>query len=390
MTAILFAACTEKEASRYSAALEEDAVVRVVNDAICWQLNHMPDEGRAWWNPKYTGWADGVFLSAAATWNNLPGLRDRLHEIAEANGYEPAHKCFNPANGMAISMLYANLYQDNPQPRFRLDTLHNFQKELELLKGGWEMVAPTLERMDFQMKYWPETDNLDFNCVPNWDKWSWCDALYMAAPTYAAFANITEREEYRSFMDREFWNTAEYLYSPADSLFWRDNRFFDAVEPNGCKVFWGRGNGWVIGSLCRVLDLLPENYPTRCKYEQLFCEMSARLASLQGGDGFWRTSLLDPEDYPDPESSATGFITFGLWWGINRGLLERERFLPFAEAGWKALVSAVSPGGRLGWVQPIGDSSCHIVCDSNEVYGTAAFILTGGEILDYLSTTNNR
>jgi hypothetical protein len=40
----------------------------------------------------------------------------------------------------------------------------------------------------------------------------------------------------------------------------------------------------------------------------------------------------------------------------------------------------------LGYVQPIGGSpDDHITKDKNEVYGTAAFILSGLEILKYLS-----
>lgn len=387
--AIMMVSCTSRESGAFDASLEEDAVVAVVNKAIGWQLNHMPKQSRAWYNPSCKGWADGVFLSAAAGWQHLPGLRERLQEIAESNNFEPAPKCFNPANGLAVSMLYASLYSDDPKPRFLKERIGDFQKELDVLKGGWQMLTPTIERLDFQMKYWPETTDLDFLTVANQEKWSWCDALYMSAPTYAMFANLTGRDEYRDFMDREFWNTAEYLYSRADSLFWRDSRFFDEREPNGEKVFWGRGNGWVIAALCRVLDLLPPDHPSRGCYEQLFREMIIRLSALQGEDGFWRTSLLDPQDFPNPESSATGFITYGLWWGINRGLIEEGQHLHAAESGWKALVSAVTRGGKVGWVQPIGDTPDHISADKNEVYGTAALVMAGGEVLNYINSKNN-
>ena len=387
---LLLSGCAARPGTAYSDALDPDAVVTVVNDALSWQFDHMPTQGRTWYNPPMRGWADGVFLSAAATWPHLPGLRDRLARIACDNGYEPAPKCFNPANGLAVSMLYADLYRDDPQPRFLQERITDFQKELDVLRGGWQMLIPTMERLDFQMRYWPETEDLDFLYVPNQEKWSWCDALYMSAPTYAAFANLTGRDDYRDFMDREFWRTTDYLYSPSDSLFCRDSRFFDAREPNGARQFWGRGNGWVLAALARVQNLLPADYPSRPRYAQLFREMAERLSSLQGEDGFWRTSLLDPADYPNPESSATGFITYGLWWGINRGLLDRAAFLPAAKAGWTALVSAVQPGGKLGWVQPIGDTPDHISADKNEVYGTAAFVLAGGEVLQYIHNNNHQ
>jgi hypothetical protein len=383
---LLLACSNGTVCGNHSAALESDAVTEVVNAALGWQLDNMPDQGREWYNPKWNGWADGVLLGAAATWNHLPGLRERLRSIAEENKYEPAPKCFNPANGLAVSMLYTSLYLDDPQPRFLQDSISDFQKELGVLKGGWQMLTPTIERMDYLMKHWPQTDNLDFMVVANQEKWSWCDALYVAAPTFATIANITGCDEYREFMNREFWNTKEYLYSPSDSLIFRDSRFFTQEEPNGNKVFWGRGNGWVLAALARVMNLLPEDYPDIDKYESMFKEMASKLVRLQGQDGFWRASLLDPDSYPSPESSATGLISYGLWWGINKGLLDENIFLPAAKASWTALVSAVQPCGKLGWVQPIGDTPEHLSPEKNEVYGTAALVLAGGEILKYINS----
>ena len=388
--AALLLSCVQKTGcGKYSGALEVGAVTEVVNASLDWQLKHMPEDGRAWYNPPYTGWADGVLLGAAATWPNMPGLREQLQAIAKQNRYEPAPKCFNPANGLAVSMLYVSLYLDDPKPRFLKDRIADFQEELDVLAGGWQKLSPTIERMDYLMKHWPETDDLDFMTVANHEKWSWCDALYVAAPTFAIIANITGCDEYREFMNREFWRTTGYLYSPSDSLIFRDSRFFSKKEPNGEKVFWGRGNGWVLAALARVIDLLPQDYPDMGRYETMFKEMAAKLIRLQGKDGFWRASLLDPEDYPSPESSSTGLISYGLWWGINSGLLDETVFLPAAQAGWEALVSAVQPCGKLGWVQPIGDTPEHLSAEKNEVYGTASLVLVGGEILKYINTNTN-
>ncbi len=383
--AMLVLSCGQKgKAPAYSDALTEDAVKSAVEDAILWQLDNMPECGRFWFNPRYVGWADGVFLSAAALWDGSPEIRRRLAEIAEKTSYEPAPKSFDPANDIAVSMLYASLYEDNPRPRFLKERISDYQAALDTLRGGWYMLTPTMERLDFQMKYWPVEGGLDFLLTSSHECWSWCDALYMAAPVYAKYAMLTGNSEYREFMNRELWRTTGYLYSPSDSLFFRDSRFFDAREPNGAKVFWGRGNGWALAGLARVMDLLPAGYPDRPKYEELFRSMATRLQRLQGPDGYWRTSLLDPEDFPSPESSATGFLTFGLWWGINNGLLDEDAFLPSAQKGWSALIAALQPGGKLGWVQPIGDTPDHISADKNEVYGTAAFTLAGLQVLKYI------
>lgn len=383
----LLALCACGNGAGYTPELSKEAVSKVVNDAIQWQKENMPDAGRRHYNPKFTGWADGVFLSAVGEWtlvDDSRGFRDWLYEVAQENEYRPAHRTIGPANDIAVSSLYLNLYGDNPTPRYVIDEITDYQSQLEELRGGWEKILPTLERLEFQMSYKPQTDSLNYNDPRNQDRWCWIDALYMAAPVYAEASNIVSDGKYRDFMNQELWKTVDYLYSPEDSLFFRDSRFFDMSEPNGKKVFWGRGNGWAIVALARVIERLPADYPDMGKYVELYSAVVKKLASLQGEDGFWHTSLLDPESYPNPETSATGFCTYALWWGINRGILDRDEFLPKAVKGWEAMVSAVQKNGMLGWVQPIGDTPEHISADKNEVYGTAAFALAGAQIMKYL------
>ncbi|MDE7237624.1 MAG: glycoside hydrolase family 88 protein, partial [Paramuribaculum sp.] len=100
-------------------------------------------------------------------------------------------------------------------------------------------------------------------------------------------------------------------------------------------------------------------------------------ASLQTGDGSCHASLLDPSAYPDPESSSTGFILYAIAWGVNEGLLDREAFMPVIEKGWEALVGALEPDGKLGYVQPIGADPRSVTRDMTEVYGTGAFLMAG-------------
>ncbi len=387
--AALLAGCAGGEAERYSPGLTVAAVTRVVNDAVGWQLDNMPVQGREVYNPRYTGWADGVFLSAVAEWtltDDSRGYRGRLREIAASSDYLPAPRTLNPANDIAVSMLYANLYLEDPQPQYIIDTITDFQGQLEELRGGWKIITPTIERLDYQMKYYPELETLDFHNARNQERWCWCDALYMAAPTYAVIANITGKDEYREFMDREFWRTTAELYDPVERLFYRDTRFMEMREANGARVFWGRGNGWVAAAIARVVDLLPQDYPSREKYITLFADIMSRIVTLQDADGYWHTSLLDPESFPSPETSATGFYTFALWWGLNNGVLDPDTYLPHAVRAWTAMVAAVHPGGKLGWVQPIGDAPENITADKNEVYGTAALALAGTEVIRYINS----
>ncbi len=219
--------------------------------------------------------------------------------------------------------------------------------------------------------------------------WWWCDALFMSPAIWGQLSDLTGDPKYFEWADREWWTTTDVLYNPADHLFYRDNRFFTKRTPDGKKVFWARGNGWVVGGLVAVLDHLPASHPSREKYLGLYHDMMGTLIKLQNADGLWRTSLLNPED-PTGESSGTAFFTYAMAWGINRGLLPEASFRPAMMKGYAALVRNIHADGMLGFVQQIGDAPAPTDANSSEVYGSGAFLLAGSEIIRMLDPSKRR
>ncbi|WP_282456183.1 glycoside hydrolase family 88 protein [Chitinophaga sedimenti] len=71
--------------------------------------------------------------------------------------------------------------------------------------------------------------------------WTWCDALYMGPATFVKAANATGNTKYLDYMDEKWWATSDYLYSKADSLYYRDDNFFERKSPNGKKKCSGAG-----------------------------------------------------------------------------------------------------------------------------------------------------
>lgn len=165
------------------------------------------------------------------------------------------------------------------------------------------------------------------------------------------------------------------------TTFFRDSKYLNRRERNGQKVFWGRGNGWVLGGLAEILKTLPRNDQTyRPFYEKLFKEMCNRIATLQSTNGFWHASLLDTDAYPDPENSATTLFTYAMAYGVNEGLLPAEKYLPVIRKGWTAIVSSVDSEGKLGWVQPVGEAPKRIEKRSTQLYGVGGLLMTACEI----------
>jgi unsaturated rhamnogalacturonyl hydrolase len=253
--------------------------------------------------------------------------------------------------------------------------------ELYFLHRDNRMIAPMREHFDWILANPPRTPSLDFS-QPNHGQelWSWCDALFMAPPTWTRLYAATGDTRYLDFAVTNWWRTTDYLYDKNEHLFYRDSSFFNKSETNGAKIFWSRGNGWVFAGTVRMLQYLPMNHPDRSRFEQLFKDMAGKILSLQQPDGLWRASLLDPEDYPMPEASGSAMFTYGLAWGVNQGLLDRATYEPAVRKAWPALVSCVDADGKLTHIQPAGDHPVRFAADSTQPYGGGVFLLAGSEI----------
>ncbi|HWA95696.1 MAG TPA: glycoside hydrolase family 88 protein [Terracidiphilus sp.] len=211
--------------------------------------------------------------------------------------------------------------------------------------------------------------------------WWWCDALFMAPPVWTQLAATTHEAKYLSYMDREWHVTSDLLWDPQEHLFFRDKSYFDKREANGAKIFWSRGNGWVMDGLVRVLTFMPQDDPHRPFYVDKFRQMAAKIRSIQSKDGLWRPGLLDAEHYPYPEVSGSAFFVYALAWGVNQGILDRAVYGSTVERGWRGLVSHIYKDGRLGCIQPIGAAPGAYTPSASYVFGVGAFLLAGSEVI---------
>jgi len=357
ISALLAAATTFGQAAPaapdLSADLQQSAVLRVMTRAADWQLAHPSAHAPYDWTQAafYTGVMalaevspDGKYLAA-------------MRAMGEANQWRPGLRPGH-ADDYAVIATYAKLFQADKDKR---------------------MLAPALALFNF-LATRPYNEPLAWGNAIETREMAWCDALFMGPPALAAVTVATGDRKYLDLANRLWWKTTDYLYDKEERLYYRDSRFFEPREPNGKKVFWSRGNGWVIAGLARVLRDMPADYPDRPRYVALFKDMAEKVASLQGADGYWRASLLDAGSRPNPVPLVSGFFVYSLAWGINSGLLDKARYEPAVRKGWTAMVKAVQPDGMLGWVQRIGDQPGATSQETTEVYGVGALLLAGAEV----------
>jgi len=250
--------------------------------------------------------------------------------------------------------------------------------------AGPEALAPTRARFDAILAK-PAITHLSFAVAKDYEstdclrRWCWCDALFMSPPAWLELAQQTGDKRYVDFAMSEFWATTDFLYDPAEKLYFRDSRFFERRDAQGRKLFWSRGNGWVFAGIALMLETLPADHPDRPRLESLFRDMAGKLKAIQKPDGYWSPSLLGTEGSP-PESSGTGFYVYGLAWGVNHGLLGAVEYRPAVLSGWDALTRAVAKDGRLGWVQQVSDRPDNVAEADTQYYGVGAFLLAASEM----------
>jgi rhamnogalacturonyl hydrolase YesR len=349
-------ACSSSRAGvPFRDVVERQAIVEVMTAAAEWQLAHPSP------HPPYD-WTQAPFYIALNTFAPLSSDPQRYRDAVRRNGEEnrwrpgPRPLC---ADDHAITQSYF--------------LLHRVQKNRA-------MIEPALQNFDAVLLF-PFDESLEFTTwEKTWRQWVWCDALFMSPPALVMAAKATGDRRYLDFMNRMWWKTTDYLYDKEEHLYYRDSRFFNQRAPNGKKIFWSRGNGWVLAGLARVLMDMPSDYSERPRYVKLFREMAMKIVGLQQSDGYWRSSLLDPETRPLPETSGSAFYVYALAWGVNEGLLDGATYEPAIHRGWAALVRAVHPNGMLGYVQRIGDQPGDTSPSGSEIYGVGAFLLAGTEV----------
>jgi len=312
---------------------------------------------------KTTDWTHGALyagMMALAGITEDPKYAEAMARVGETNQWKLGARKFH-GDDHCVGQTYCELFFRTRDPKMIRPMREQFD---DILANPSQVKS-----MDFSQPYKSVTE-----------LWSWCDVLFMAPPAWVRLWKATDDARYLDFAITNWWRTTDYLYDKEEHLYFRDSSYFAKREANGKKVFWSRGNGWVMGGFVRVLQFLPKDHPQHPRFVQQFRDMADKLLTCQQSDGLWRSSLLDPESYPLKETSGSGFYTYALTWGINEGLLDRAKFRPAAEKGWRALVECVNADGKLTHVQPIGADPKKFDPEATEVYGVGAFLLAGSEI----------
>ncbi|MGD1890948.1 MAG: glycoside hydrolase family 105 protein [Cyclobacteriaceae bacterium] len=316
---------------------------------VCdWQVTHPVERN----DGNGMAWARSAFYAGIMATYQATGEEKYLNQVLRwgtAKQWKLDNR-YDHADDHASGQSYLEAYLERPNPTILYHAQKTFDKLIAENRVGREL-------------YW------------------WADALFMSPPVAARLYETTNDEKYIDFLNTMWWDTHDFLYDPEERLFFQSHWFFRKKTPNGRKTFWARANGWVMAGTVRVLQYLPTSNDYHERYVELLQEMAEAVAAQQQEDGLWRPSLLDVEEAPFPETSSSSFFVYAIAWGINNGYLPEETYLPVVTKAWEALVGAIHPNGKLGWVQPGGSKPDEVTYDNYQEFGAGSFLLAGSEVL---------
>ena len=340
-------------------------MITKVNDF--WQRTHSPRVRSFWDEAAYhTGNMEAYRLLGVARWmdyseqwarhNKWMGAREKDTSKWKYKQYGEGMDYVLFGDWQICFQTYLDMYEINPQP-FRIER--------------------AIEVMDYEVRQ------------PQSDFWWWADALYMVMPVFTKLYKTTGEVKYLDKLYDNYRWADELMYDKDEQLYYRDAKYiFPKVKTtSGGKSFWARGDGWVLAGLAKVLADMPKDYRHRDFFVQRFRELAQGVARVQRPGGYWSRSMLCEEDAPGPETSGTAFFTYGMLWGVNNGLLDRDTFVPVIEKAWNYLTTtALQEDGSVGFVQPIGekpDPTKTVDAHSQANFGVGAFLLAACEHLRY-------
>jgi rhamnogalacturonyl hydrolase YesR len=330
-------------------ALTKKDIDKVLRKVADWQLART----KAYTDQIWTASVAYAGFMAASEATGDPKYRDAMRKLAQGFNWSLRGAAYPNADDISIGQMYLDLYLQEPAP----EKIATLKKYLDVL-----IDLDTLRPNDPRLPWW------------------WCDALFMAPPVWLKMWQATGERKYLDYVHEQWKKTYDLLYDQEEHLYARDASYKDKREANGKKVFWSRGEGWVMGGLARTLEILSKDDPHRPFYANQLREMSAKLASLQDANGEWHAGLLDPQAWPLAETSGAALIVYGMAYGVNNGYLDEKTYRPVIEKAWAGLLKHVYADGRLGGIQQTGAEPAFYRPSSSYNYGVGGFMLAAAEL----------
>ena len=167
----------------------------------------------------------------------------------------------------------------------------------------------------------------------------WVDSLMMFSVFPSRYAREQDDPEMMDIAARQPRVMAKYLLNPEDQLWYHSYWVKQRTHYPRSKIYWGRGNGWVICALPMILEQIGE-HPEKASIVHILRATSDALLPYQRPDGAFETVINKPgKTYR--ELSFTALVAAGWFCGIRLGVLDARRFFEPALKAYRCVVDSL-------------------------------------------------
>lgn len=291
---------------------------------------------------------------------------------------------------------------------YNLDNINPGKTVLALyLATNQDRYRRAVELLRSQLKQHPRTSEGGFWHKQRYPYQMWLDGIYMCAPFYAQYAKVFNEPAAFDDVAKQIRLIASHTYDPSTGLFyhgWDEKKQQEWADrrTGTSSNFWGRAIGWFSMALVDVLDFFPSNHAGRAEIVRTLQKVCDGIVRWQDKDtGLW-WQVLDQGARPGNylEATASSMFVYTLAKGVNRGYLERDRYMPAALKGYKGILTTLirhDQDGRISLTRCCSVAGLGYGRDGsfeyyirepivdNDLKGVGPFILAGIELQQLLS-----
>jgi rhamnogalacturonyl hydrolase YesR len=333
------------------------------------ELKKQSRPGYEWLCHNIGGWRSGTFhlgLFKLFESTSEPRYMEQMMKVGKLRNFTPVPR-MTGEDDLCIGQMYIRL--------------HEIHKDPQMLAPMKEAARLTAEKLANQAKT-RDPGFLKHGGEGGGDLWSFADALFMAPPNWAHLIRITGDPDgkYAACLEELYKRNWDFLFDTTHHLYYRDTHFI-GKKRNGRPIFWGRGNGWVMGSLALVLEHLPKDHPLWPVYAERLRLLAKGIAACELTTGGFGISLMNNGEFPEVELSSTALSAYGMAAGLNHGILPKDKYQPIVERAWKLVSAMQTPDGAMRGCQQGGTYPERFDPYNNENFGTGAYLLFASEYL---------
>lgn len=180
------------------------------------------------------------------------------------------------------------------------------------------------------------------------------DCLHFDPPFLAHLSRLTGDDAYARQAVDQALGYGRLLRDPGSGLY---HHFW--LERTGRPYItgWGRGQGWALLGLLDVAVLSPAETRGVDAVSAAASDLADVMLDYQRDDGHWFNMVHEPRS--SEESSTAAFMATAFYRGMTHGLLDRDRFLPAADAAFQAMLGKLEDNGDYrGVTAAVYSSTC--------------------------------